>query len=212
VGKEAQCTARVGRESAAGKALLETDHLIFRGGTLRLKVPLQSITSVLVRDGALHVRHADGEAVLELGAAAQKWADAIANPRTLLDKLGVKQEGRVVMLGVTDEAFIEEVSRRAEVGTTVNAVSAAYLVFIGADDREALDLLPQITAKLGDDAGLWVIAPKGQKHIREMDVLNAGRNAGLTDVKVARFSDTHTAHKFVKPLGSRKNPAVKPCR
>jgi hypothetical protein len=33
--------------------------------------------------------------------------------------------------------------------------------------------------------------------------LTAGQRAGLVDVKVARFSATHTAHKFVIPLGRR---------
>ena len=32
-------------------------------------------------------------------------------------------------------------------------------------------------------------------------MLAAGRAAGLTDVKVARFSETHTALKFVVPRG-----------
>ncbi|MFL6248779.1 MAG: hypothetical protein ACJ74H_22330 [Thermoanaerobaculia bacterium] len=31
----------------------------------------------------------------------------------------------------------------------------------------------------------------------------AGKAAGLVDVKVVRFSDTHTAEKFVIPLKSR---------
>jgi hypothetical protein len=48
-----------------------------------------------------------------------------------------------------------------------------------------------------------VIAPKGQRHITETDVLLAGRAPGLTDVKVVRFSETHTAHRFVVPLAGR---------
>jgi hypothetical protein len=167
-------------------------------------VPLKSITSVAVRDGALHVRHAAGEAVLELGATAQKWADAIANPRSLLDKLGVKPDSRIVLLGVTDDTFIEDVSRRAEVATAMKVVPQADVVFVWTDDKKDLTRVAAVAEKLGDTAGLWVIAPKGQKHITEMDVLNAGRSAGLTDVKVARFSDTHTAHKFVKPVRARK--------
>jgi len=46
---------------------------------------------------------------------------------------------------------------------------------------------------------LWVVAPKGVKEITEADVLAGGRKAGLVDVKVVRFSETHTAHKFVIP-------------
>ncbi|MGA8767000.1 MAG: hypothetical protein WB559_08275 [Candidatus Acidiferrales bacterium] len=44
---------------------------------------------------------------------------------------------------------------------------------------------------------------KGQKHIREADVIAAGKSVGLTDNKVCRFSDTHTALRFVIPLARR---------
>ena len=52
-------------------------------------------------------------------------------------------------------------------------------------------------------AALWIVYPKGQKHITENDVLAAGRKVGLKDVKVVGFSATHTALKFVIPLDKR---------
>jgi hypothetical protein len=52
-------------------------------------------------------------------------------------------------------------------------------------------------------ASLWIVYPKGQKHITENDVLAAGRKTGLKDVKVVGFSPTHTALKFVIPLAKR---------
>jgi len=33
--------------------------------------------------------------------------------------------------------------------------------------------------------------------------MGAGKRAGLVDVKVARYSETHTAEKFVIPLARR---------
>ena len=53
------------------------------------------------------------------------------------------------------------------------------------------------------DGGVWVVAPKGGVEPREAQVLEAGRAAGLKDVKVARWSDTHTAHRFVIPVDAR---------
>jgi hypothetical protein len=50
---------------------------------------------------------------------------------------------------------------------------------------------------------LWVIYPKGQQHVTQGDVLSAGRKARLTDIKVMRFSGTHTALKFVIPINKR---------
>ncbi len=52
-------------------------------------------------------------------------------------------------------------------------------------------------------AALWVVYPKGMKHITENDVLAAGRKCGLKDVKVVAFSVTHTALKFVIPVAKR---------
>jgi hypothetical protein len=45
--------------------------------------------------------------------------------------------------------------------------------------------------------------PKGSDAISERDVMTAGKAAGLVDVKVVRFSDTHTAEKYVIPAGKR---------
>jgi hypothetical protein len=43
-------------------------------------------------------------------------------------------------------------------------------------------------------------------------VLAAGKQAGLVDVKVVSFSDTHTAEKFVIPVAKRLPPKTAPKR
>jgi hypothetical protein len=48
-----------------------------------------------------------------------------------------------------------------------------------------------------------VVYPRGQKHIREADVIAAGKDAGLVDNKVCRFSETQTALRYVIPLAKR---------
>jgi hypothetical protein len=48
----------------------------------------------------------------------------------------------------------------------------------------------------GGPAALWVVYPKGVEAIREIEVIEAGRSAGLKHTKVARCSDTHTALRF----------------
>jgi hypothetical protein len=50
---------------------------------------------------------------------------------------------------------------------------------------------------------LWIIYPKGQKSVSESHVRSAGLKSGLTDIKVANFSSTHTALKFVIPKAKR---------
>jgi hypothetical protein len=47
------------------------------------------------------------------------------------------------------------------------------------------------------------VFPKGRKDLREVDVIETGVDAGLVDNKVVRFSDTHTALRFVIPVARR---------
>ena len=106
MGAEAKTTLKVGRQTYAGTAHLETDELRFRGET-KLRIPLSSVRDVTVRNGSLHVTHADGVAVLALGdAASAKWAERIRSPRSLADKLGVKPGMTVAVLGVSDEGIL----------------------------------------------------------------------------------------------------------
>jgi hypothetical protein len=77
------------------------------------------------------------------------------------------------------------------------------LIFYGAAALADLDGIGALASGLPPQGALWVVYPKGRKDIRESDVLGAGRAAGLHDVKVARFSDTHTALKFVIPVQRR---------
>ena len=60
-----------------------------------------------------------------------------------------------------------------------------------------------LQASLKSNGAIWVVYPKGQKHITEAGVLAAGKQADLVDVKVASFSPTHTALKFVIPVDRR---------
>ena len=51
---------------------------------------------------------------------------------------------------------------------------------------------------------LWTLRRKGAgAAVGEGDVRGAARAAGLTDVKVAAFSDERTADKFVVPIAAR---------
>ena len=77
------------------------------------------------------------------------------------------------------------------------------VVFVAANDRADLDRLVTVLKFLKRDGAIWVIRPKGSPNISEGDVMQAGKAAGLVDVKVVRFSDTHTAEKFVIPVAQR---------
>jgi len=201
MGNEANCTVRFGKQQSVGKALLETSQLVFRG-EFRLKIALQSITSVKAVEGELRVEFAEGKAVFILGAQAEKWAQKILHPKSLLEKLGVKRGETLAILSVSDKEFL--IGLR-ELDCQVNGKPGKEVdcTFLGTESKEGLARIKSLAAAMKKDGAIWVVYPKGQKHITESDVLEAGRKAGLKDVKVVGFSATHTALKFVIPLSKR---------
>ena len=202
MGAEAKCTVRIGRTKTEGKALLETDELIFRGGDLRLAIPYRSIRKLDAKDGALHVAWPDGAAPFELGPAAVKWADKIRTPPSRIDKLNIKAGQRVLFVGLRDATLREEIET-CGASVLARGTEPVDAIFVAANDRADLDRLVTVQKFLKRDGAIWVIRPKGSPNISESDVRQAGKAAGLVDVKVARFSETHTAEKFVIPVAQR---------
>lgn len=202
MGAEAACTLRQGRKRIAGKALLETSELIFRGDGVRLRIPFKEMTSVEAADDVLRVRYGESSADFLIGAVAARWAEKIRNPKSLLDKLGVKDGQRVVVLGVRDEYFLADLHARVD-GVGSRMRSGADMVFVQADTLGALGRLAAIRKSIARDGAIWTITPRGKTGIKDTDVMAAGKAAGLVDVKVAAFSATHSALKFVIPRAQR---------
>ena len=172
---------------------------------MRLAVPLASITSAAARDGILHVTFGASSAEFQIGSAAEKWAARITNPPSRLDKLGLKPGMTVAAMGITDDLFLREATRR--VGKVTRKVPAASrpvdVLFYGVERRDGLGRLSALAPLIKPDGALWIVRPKGRKEITEAETMSAGKRAGLVDVKVVSFSDTHTAEKFVIPLAKR---------
>lgn len=201
MGEEARCTVRFGEKVSEGRALLETDELVFRGD-FRVAIPRREITSASAEDGHLVVQFAGETATFALGAQAARWAEKIRNPKTLLDKLGVKPSTRVCVVGVDDESF-HALLRERGIDTSDQPLADSDFIIFQARSVEDLDRMAGLATFLKPNGALWVVAPKGGREPREGRVLEAGKRAALVDTKVARFSDTHTAHKFVIPVARR---------
>jgi hypothetical protein len=201
VGDEARATVTYGEQVSVGKALLETDELLFRGD-FRLKIPLRAIEDLVDDDGRLDVVWEGERASFELGPRAARWAERIRNPRTLVDKLGVKPGHRVSLVGIEDGEIRGLLAARG-VGFSEALEPGGDVVLYGAESVADLERLGELGEAIARDGMIWVVAPKGGREPREAQVLDAGKRAGLVDVKVARFSDTHTAHKFVIPKNRR---------
>jgi hypothetical protein len=202
VGSEVQCTAWWGKQESEGKALLETSEILFRGD-FRLKIAFATIKSAKAVDGELRLQTAEGLAVFHLGATAEKWRDKILHPKSRIEKLGVKSGAKVSLLGDFDPEFLDELGKLTKSVSKGKVTADSEWIFFAVDSKEDLATLPKISKSMKGAAALWIVYPKGQKHITENDVLAAGRKCGLKDVKVVGFSTTHTALKFVIPLSRR---------
>jgi len=202
MGKEANCTVRFGEKKSVGKALLEPNELIFRGG-FRLKILFAEVKSVRAVNGELRVETPNGLAVFELGEQAAKWCDKILHPKSRIAKLGVKAGARVALFGEFDPEFLADLSVFTSDIVKEKLDSAAQWIFLAAETKKELAAAAKLAKRVAPTAGMWIIYPKGQKELTENDVLSAGRKAGLKDVKVVGFSATHTALKFVVPLDKR---------
>jgi hypothetical protein len=204
MGQEVECSMRLKRREVAGKALLETDHLLFRGEE-RLKVLFKDLKSVRAADGVLRLEFDGGPAELMLGKAAEKWAQKILHPPSRADKLGLKPGLTARLAGEFDGDLHRELEER---GVT-EARGKSDVVFFAVESATGLARLGKAASSMKKDGALWVVYPKGVKTIREIEVIEAGRSVGLKDVKVVGYSSTHTALKFVLPLTARggRSPA-----
>jgi hypothetical protein len=124
--------------------------------------------------------------------------------RTRLQKLGVKREWRVSVVSVGDPHFVNELRGAVEHLSIGRVLDQSDAIFFGAVDAKELVRLAALKRSMKQNGALWVIRPKGRPEISERAVMDAGKAAGLVDVKVISFSPTHTGEKFVIPVAHRR--------
>ena len=203
MGAEAQCRVRYKGRTTSGMARLESDVLQFRGADVKLTIPFNDVKKAAACKGVLTVAFGRDTAEFELGAAAIKWSDKITNPRSRIAKIGVKPEWRVSAIRVSDESFLAELEAAGVHLSIGRVVKNSDAIFFGATKEPELERLAKLKGSIKPDGAIWVIRPKGRPEISERAVMDAGKAAGLVDVKVVSFSPTHTAEKFVIPKAAR---------
>jgi hypothetical protein len=204
VGRRREAYVSYDGKRSKGQALLETDHLLFRG-EFRLKIPLTEIGGMKVSNDALRVEFGGRVAAFELGSGvAEAWLAKIRNPPSLLDKLGVKPDDSVCVIGVDDLAFRAELAARLTSAPRTRLGKNLALVFYGANSMRELGRLATLRESLRPDGAIWVISRKGKAAtLKDTEVMAAAKGVGLVDTKVASFSSTHTALKLVIPRAMR---------
>ena len=204
MGSEINCSMKFGGKVFKGKALLETDELIFRGEH-RLTIPFKKMKSVEANDGELRVFFEDGIASFVLDKKAEQWEEKILHPKSVLDKLGVKEDSRVSVDGVTDENFLGQLKDKITDVSVNGLQKESDLIFYAADSKKELLRLKGLKKFLKNNGALWIVSLKGkQATIKDTEVMAAGKKAGFVDTKVVGFSAPHAALKFVIPVSSRQ--------
>jgi hypothetical protein len=123
--------------------------------------------------------------------------------RSRIDKLGVKAGQVVLVLGVeADCQFMDELRARGAVVRT-GGNKPMDMIFAVFRHRNDLRRLRALVPRLKADGVLWTLRPKGSPDLKEAEMMQAGQEAGLVDVKVVAFSDILTAEKFVIPVANR---------
>ena len=124
------------------------------------------------------------------------------NPPSLMQKLGVKAGMRAGIIGPVDSEFLLALNRSGvELAGDSEWLDA---VFAQVEEPGELSRLAEGRGRIRSDGMVWVISPKGRKDLRDIEVMAAGKAAGMVDVKVARFSESHAALKFVVPKAERR--------
>src|SRR5215813_10252769 len=129
MGNEVKCVARIDGKRDEGKALLETNELVFRGAECRVKIAFSDIKSVTAADGQLWIKGKSGEFAFAVGAAAEKWRRKILHPKTRVEKLGVKAGMRLTVVGDAEGAFAKELKQSKAEIRNGSAEASAELVF-----------------------------------------------------------------------------------
>lgn len=203
MGKEANVTAILADGADEGRLQYEAPKLTFKGRERRV-FDAEALKGVQADGGDLVL--ADGSRFALGERAAKGWADAILNPKTRLDKIGVKPGLRTAVIGVADKTFTQELGAAGAVPVT--ELKDVDLLFYAADSEAELARIADLIPALGEGGALWVVSKKGKAAtVKDVQVLEAVRGAGLVDNKVAAFSATLTALRFVRPKVVAAAPA-----
>ena len=122
----------------------------------------------------------------------------------LLDKLGVRPGMRVALIEIDDDEIRPLLAERTSDITEGWPQPDTDIVFLGADSTEALAPLESLARRIRPNGAIWVVSRKGKAAtLRDVEVIDAAKAAGLVDNKVVSFSPTHTALRLVIPVARR---------
>jgi hypothetical protein len=129
--------------------------------------------------------------------------------RSLIDKLGIKQGHRVVILGAPPEyaAALGKLPPGVAPGARLQGEND-FLHLFTKSRKELEQKFPALKSHLASSGSLWISWPKGSSGVasdlNENTVREVGLRNGLVDVKVCAIDDVWSGLKFVYRVKDRK--------
>jgi hypothetical protein len=108
------------------------------------------------------------------------------------------------VVDLKDAEFLKQLRARTSQVVLGKPRSRCDIVVIGVNEMPDLQRLREAKGWIEPNGAIWLVRPKGKRSpLRDTDLIGAGLAAGLVDNKIASFSDTHGAMRFVFRLRDR---------
>ncbi|MCI0582127.1 MAG: DUF3052 domain-containing protein [Chloroflexi bacterium] len=129
--------------------------------------------------------------------------------RDLLDKLGVKDGMRVLLVGEVPKDLRSRLAERSAVDLVEKADDdpVNLVLFAPGDGSRVKPDLAEHRARITTDGAIWVLTPKrGQPgYVRQEALIPQGKAVGLVDNKICSVDETTSAIRFVIPVAWREH-------
>jgi hypothetical protein len=110
----------------------------------------------------------------------------------------------VAVIDMKDPGFMSLLRQRTTDVVIGKPGSRCDLIFVNAEKPSDLTRLSELKNLIEPNGAIWVVRLKGGRGVlRDTDLIDAGLAAGLVDNKIASFSETEGAMRFVYRLRDR---------
>lgn len=209
---ESACHLKVGKERYEGKARMEADHIDFAGST-KYRFRIAELTAPRQEGPVVHFGFHGNTVSIDLHSekTASQWIEQMRHPRSLADKLGIRDGQTIRIMNIDDPAFLNSLQNKCA-RVVHNGEARCDLVMLGVERASELRQIEDLCENLESDGAIWVVLPKSVRTVTKANVHAAAREAGLTPVEVVDFSETQAAHKIMRPAHARAKGATAKAR
>jgi Protein of unknown function (DUF3052) len=129
--------------------------------------------------------------------------------RTAVQKLGVKPEQRVEVIGDVGSGLRRDVKQAVGRGLVRSGELDGAIVLVESEE-EAKEALVRYRARLRDTGYLWVITRKRghESYLNQMALVPHAKRLGLIDNKTCSIDEDRSGIRFVVPRALRKQTAA----